>query len=280
MDPTRILIALLATGVSVAACSSSSSGASRGAGSSGATSARNGGPQRFAGGPAAAGKIAALSGTTMQVQNEQTGQVAVTWTRKTTFSHTVTEKASAIKAGSCVTAIGVSGTARTATTFTAATVLVTPARNGSCTGGFRNGAGGTGAPGGVRSGGPRSGFPSGRSFPSGVPSGAPRSGVRTGQFGAIASGKVTAVTGSTLTIAATDFGSSRTTTKTVKLAANTKTSTQAATTSKSLAVGECVTAQGKADTTGAVAATRVEISEPTNGQCNTGFFRPGGGTGG
>lgn len=278
MFSTRTLLALLAAGVSLAACSSSSNGSSGGAtggSSASSTPTRNGTAQRF-GGPAASGKIAAISGTTMQVQSQQSGQVAVTWTAKTTFSHTVAVTASAIKAGSCVTAIGASGTSRDATTFTAATVLVTTARNGSCTGGFRGGPGS----GGSAPVGQRSGFPSGRRFPSGVPSGAPRSGFPTGQATAVATGKVTAVRGSTLTVAATQFGSSGTTTKTVTVGTGTKITTQASTSAKSLAVGKCVTAQGKADTSGTVTATRIQITDPTGGQCSTGFVRPGGGTGG
>jgi hypothetical protein len=38
-----------------------------------------------------------------------------------------------------------------------------------------------------------------------------------------------------------------------------------------------VTAQGKADSSGTVAATTVRITDPTNGQCATGF---GGGANG
>jgi hypothetical protein len=36
-------------------------------------------------------------------------------------------------------------------------------------------------------------------------------------------------------------------------------------------VGKCVTAQGKADSSGTVAATTVRITDPVNGQCTTGF---------
>jgi hypothetical protein len=38
-----------------------------------------------------------------------------------------------------------------------------------------------------------------------------------------------------------------------------------------LKVGLCVSAQGNADSTGAVTATSVRISNPVNGQCVVGF---------
>ena len=45
------------------------------------------------GGPGGSGKVAAVSGSTAQVQG-QGGQVAVTWTAKTTFTQQVSAKAS------------------------------------------------------------------------------------------------------------------------------------------------------------------------------------------
>jgi hypothetical protein len=230
--------------------------------------------------------IAAISGTTMQVQNQQSGQVAVTWTGATKFSHMVSVPVSSITVGSCVTAVGGSGTSRSASSFTAATLIVSTPRTGSCSGGF---GGGTGQrPSGFPSGGGRpSGFPSGGGRPSGFPGGARPSGFPSGgaapsgrpQLGAIANGKVTAVSGSSLTIAAQPAGSASTTTKTVTVGSQTKITTQAATNAKSLAIGKCVAAAGKADSTGTVTATTVQISDPTNGQCGSGFGRRGG-TGG
>jgi hypothetical protein len=210
-------------------------------------------------GPAASGTVAAISGTTMQVQNPQAGQVSVTWTSSTKFSHQIATTLAALKIGDCVTAVAPSGTSFDATSFTATSLLVS---SGACTVG----------------GGPRpSGFPSDR--PTGFPSGARPSGFPSGRaFGAVASGKVSSIAGSTLTIAARQFGGSGTSNKTVTVASSTKITTEAVTTATSVKVGKCVSAEGRADSTGAVTATRVQVTDPVNGQCDT-FRRFGGGNG-
>lgn len=208
-------------------------------------------------GPAASGEVAAVSGTTMQVQSQQNGQVAVTWTAATKFSHTVATTLAAVKAGGCVIATAPSGTSASASSFTARTLVVSAPINGSC--------GARGFDGQRPAGRRPSGFPS--NFPSGRSSGA----AGRNRFGAFANGKVTSVSGSTLVIAAhqRQSGSTKnaTTTKKVTVGSNTKITTDAATTSRSVAVGKCVTAQGKADSTGTVTATSVQITDPTNGQC-------------
>lgn len=237
----------------------------------------NGAGARRPGGSAASGLVAAITGTTMQVQNASAGQVAVTWTSSTKFSHTVTATLAAIKAGECVTAIAPSGTSSTATSFTASTVVLSTAVAGKCTGGFGGSGTGrqrpSGAPSGSFSRGARpSGFPTGASRPAG------------GNFGGVASGLVTSVSGANLVIAATQFGGSSSTptkvNKTVLVASTTKITTDAATTSSSLAVGKCITAQGKTDTSGTVASTSVRITDAVNGACNAGGFGGGGTNGG
>jgi hypothetical protein len=213
-------------------------------------------------GPAASGTVAAISGKTMQVQNPQVGQVAVTWTSSTKFTHQVATALATIKAGDCVTAVAPSGTSFDATSFTATSLMV---GSDACAIG----------------GGPRpSGFPSGQG-PSGFPSGARPSGFPSGKLrgGAVASGKVVSTSGDTLVIAARQFGGSGTKNKTVTVTSNTRITTEAATTASSVKVGKCVTAEGKADSTGAVTATQVRITEPVNGQCG-GTFRRIGGDGG
>ncbi len=237
--------------------------------SAAASSSAGAGQGTPTGGPAASGKVAAISGTTMQVQNQQTGQVAVSWSASTKFRHQVAVTIADVKAGDCVAAVAPSGTDSSATSFTATTLTISPAVNGSCT------AGGSGGPGGGRfTGAPPSGFPSGK-LPSGLPSG-----VQGRPIAAVAAGKVTSVSGSTLVVAARQFGSgdTSTTNKTVTVDGKTKIIAEAATTSKSLKVGKCVTAQGKADSAGTVAATTVRITDPTNGQCAL-FFGGSGGNG-
>jgi hypothetical protein len=55
-------------------------------------------------------------------------------------------------------------------------------------------------------------------------------------------------------------------------------------TASAVRVGVCLTAQGRTDDTGALTASAVAVSAPTNGTCVTGFGRgnrqgPGAGTG-
>lgn len=219
-------------------------------------------------GPAASGTVAAVTGQTMQVQNPQVGQVAVSWTSSTKFTQQVATTLAGIKAGDCVTALAPSGTSFTATSFTATSLMV--GTGSTCT--FGAGQRPSGLPSGFPSGSRPSGFPSG-ARPSGFPSG-------RGRIGAIASGKVTSISGNTLTIAARQFGpsGSGSTNKTVTVTSSTKITTEAATNAASVKVGKCVTAEGKADSTGAVTATQVRITDPVNGQCGT-FRRFGGGGG-
>lgn len=247
--------------LALAACGSNSNGATAASGGTapqaGAPSAGSGGGQR----PAASGLVAAVDGTTMQVQSQQDGQVAVSWGDSTKFSHTVIAKLTSIKAGACVTAIATSGTSQT-TSFTATTITLSEATTGQC-----GGPGGAGGANGVRP----SGRPSDR--PTGAPSGGPGAGVGGGAF---ATGKVVSVTGSSLVIAAQSMNpssgsSAPTTNKTITVGSATKVTTQASTTSRSVVVGKCVSVQGASNSSGAVAATSVRITDADNGKCSSGF---------
>jgi hypothetical protein len=227
-------------------------------------------------GPAASGKIAAISGRAVQVQSQQSGQVAVNYTAATKFSQTVPTTLKKIKKGDCVTAVAPSGTSASATSFTASRITVTPPVNASCTGGF---GGGQRFPGGVPSG-ARSGFPTARpsGFPTARPSGFPSGGRFPGRasFGTVTSGTVSSVSGTGLVVAARQFNSTSSKTVTVSVGGSTKITTTAATTAKSLHVGKCLTAQGKANSAGAVNATRIQLDPATNGQCTFGFGGFGG----
>ncbi|MDT4937586.1 MAG: hypothetical protein QOG80_1257, partial [Pseudonocardiales bacterium] len=175
-------VLMLASALVLAACGGGSSGSgstSPAAASATAGAAGGGAAGGGAGRPGAAGQIAAITGTTMQVQSQQAGQVGVSWTASTTFSHPVTTTLSAIKAGDCVVATAPTGSS--STSFTATALSVTTPVNGQC-------GGGAGGPGGQRPTGQR---------PSGAPSGG--FGQRTGAF---ATGTVSSVSGSTLVIAA------------------------------------------------------------------------------
>jgi len=247
---------------------SSSPAASPSAAAAGGSSSR-----AAARGPAASGLIAAVSGSTLQVQNAQVGQVAVTWTAATKFTQQVSLSLGSIKAGDCVTAAATAGSP-TAASFTATAVTVSQAVNGRCFGGF--GGGTVPSPGSSFQARPR---PSGtRSFAR--PSGAART-------GAFATGSVVSVSGSTIVVASRSFGpgagaspgasassgasAGTTTNKTVTLTSATKITTVRSATATAATVGRCVTAQGKADSTGTVAATSIAVTDPVNGQCTSGF---------
>jgi hypothetical protein len=225
--------------------------------------------------PAAQGTIAALAVTSMEVQSPQSGQVTVTFGPKTAFTQTTAAAKASVVVGTCVAAMAArsqsSGSAAPstpapsaspparATSFTAATVVITRPANGTCNGGF-GGLNGSAAP---------SGAPSG-AFPSGAPSGGfGRGGF--GGFAARATGKVTAVTTSTMTV----VGSTRSgpITYTVSVDPSTMYTATGSGTSASLAVGKCVIAFGSTDSTGAVAATRIAVSPASSSGCTVGFGR-------
>jgi Domain of unknown function (DUF5666) len=248
--------------------------------------------------PGAFGSVAAISGSSMEVQNAQTGQVTVSWTPSTTFSQTVTVSASSMATGDCVTVTGTSSKG----TITARSVSVSQPRSGKCTSGAfggRFGAGRTGGSGG--SGGftpPRGGFRP----PSGSSNGAGRTFPGFANMG-FASGQVTSVTASTLVIngissadlrrPTTKPTSSKKSTSTaakttkpprisattvkIKLASSTTyTQTQTAS-ATALAVGDCVAATGTSSSTGSVSASMVRITSTGGQSCTTGFggFRAG-----
>src|SRR5689334_6886154 len=55
--------------------------------------------------PGANGKVAAVDGSTAQVQSQQNGQVAVTWNDSTTFTQQVPASLADVKVGDCVAAL-------------------------------------------------------------------------------------------------------------------------------------------------------------------------------
>lgn len=264
---------------------SSSGGSKAGATGGGPANGSGGSAGRFAGSfPGALGSVASLSGSSMEVQNPQTGQVTVSWSSSTVFTETVTLSSSAVAVGDCVTATGKSSSGA----ITATSVSITKPVNGSCTG--RGGFGG--APGGGGFGGnfPRPAGSSGHRIFGGTGSNGstsrPSLPAGAADFG-FASGKVTSVSGSKLVISGHAFtggfrprssASSTTvpaaTTVDVSVSSSTKYQETKSTTSSSLAVGDCVNAIGKAGSTGAVSASRISITS-TGGQSCTGGFRGG-----
>jgi hypothetical protein len=283
--------AALAVAGTLVACSSSKTSGSGAAAtsqpapaSSGSSSSSSAGARPARGvRPAAQGTIAALAATSLEVQSPQSGQITVTFDPKTAFTQTTAAAKASVVVGTCVAAMAArsqsSGSAAPSTpapsaspparvtSFTAATVVITRPANGTCNGGF-GGLNGSAAP---------SGAPSG-AFPSGAPSGGfGRGGF--GGFAARATGKVTAVTASTMTV----VGSTRSgpITYTVSVDPSTMYTATGSGTSASLAVGKCVIAFGSTDSTGAVAATRIAVSPASSSGCTVGFGRgrPGGASG-
>ena len=258
-------------------------GTSATAGASGTSStATSGGPGGGAAGgargfPGATGLLAQIDGKTLQVQGTDT-QTAVTYSAKTTFTNTVAAKLSDVVVGVCVQArsaqpaSGAGGAAPTAAAgpLAAASVEVSPAVNGRCTvGGFR--MPGAGAPGGAGAPAPPAGMP--------TPDRTRGPGAGGGFFGLGASGKVTAVNGAGFTVESSlpvngTASAPAPTTRTVQTsAATTYTRTEAAN-ANALAVGLCVTALGKADNTGSLAATSMTLRAAQKGSCSTGFGGP------
>jgi hypothetical protein len=297
------------------ACGSSKSpsNANAAGGGEGGTTSQNGsqnGGQNGFQRPGADGLVAAVTGSTAQVQSQQAGQVAVTWSASTAFTKQVSAKLSDVKVGDCVvvtsatTGSGSSTTAPTAapTAVTATTVRITAAVNGSCAGGFGggtrpgggfngggngggNGSGGTGEGGGGFGGG---------TPPSGAPTGGTGRGLRGGfGFGGGAFGTVKTVSGSGFVVsssrpstsaAGSSAGSSTsaggtTADVTVTVGSGTTYTSTAKAAAADVKVGVCVRAEGKADSTGAIAATTIAVTPAVNGACTTGFVRNGSGTG-
>jgi Domain of unknown function (DUF5666) len=244
--------------------------------------------------PGASGSVAAITGTSMEVQNQLSGQVTVSWTTSTTFSQMVDVSASSVAVGDCVTVTG--STSKKSKAVSANTVTVSQPTSGTCSGGpggfAGSGSGGTSAGGGFPGG--SSGPPSGGSFPGGG-SGRPPSGGRfpgggsgrprgVPNFG-FASGKVTAVSSGSLTISGFSSASLSAPKKNAKgTRPKIKTSTVKVTVSSSttykesqgaastaLAVGDCVTAAGSSDSTGAVTASSVQITSTGRSSCTSGF---------
>jgi hypothetical protein len=231
--------------------------------------------------PGTFGTAAAVSATSLEVQNPTNGQVTVNFTASTTFSNTVSGTLADVTAGSCVTVSSTAtGSSRPApgTPITARTVSITqPGASGCTAGGF--GGGGGGVTGG--NGGSRPNRPSGSAQPSGStrPSGA--NGANRGNFGGFAFGSVTAVSATGFTVHSAARGQTAATDTTVTVNATTSYSKVESATSSALAVGQCIAAVGSTDDTGAVTAKTIGISKAGPNGCTQGFGgRGAGGRGG
>lgn len=258
---------VVVTVAALAACSSSSKSSSNASAASSAPSSGSGSGRTGQPAPAAFGLAAAISGNTIEVQDPSTGQVSVTYSTSTKFTQSKKETVATLAAGDCITAVGAppaSGSASASapaaqpTTFTATSITVVASTNGSCTGG--------GFGGGAR--------PSGSARPSGAPSGS-GSGAARGGFGTFASGKIQSVSGATIVLQVTNRSTNAVTQDTITTTSATTVTTTAPATAAALKVGECVTATGPTNDTGAVTASRIALSTPGPNGCTAGFGRRG-----
>ena len=228
--------------------------------------------------PGVVGTAAAVSGSSLEVQNPTSGQVTVTFTASTPITDTVSVTSKDVTVGSCVTVVGQpSAAGAAAKSVTATSVTISAPVKGSCIGAGAGGFGGGGFGGFGRGGGagatPRPSF-SARPRPTGS-AGA----FGNGTFGG-ADGKVTSVSASGFVVEARS--------RTAGSATATDTDVTVITTSASkylktvtagasaLKVGLCVTAVGTANSIGAVAARSIRISQPGPSGCVSGFGGRGG----
>ena len=227
--------------------------------------------------PGVVGTAAAVSGSSLEVQNPTSGQVTVTFTASTPITDTVSVTSKDVTVGSCVTVVGKpSAAGAAAKSVTATSVTISAPVKGDCTGaggfggggfgGFGRGGTGTGAT-------PRPSF-SARPRPTGS-----QGAFGNGTFGG-ADGKVTSVSaGGFVVQARTRAAGSGTATETSVTVITTSASTYLKTITASasaLKVGLCVTAVGTANSIGAVAARSIRISQPGPSGCVSGFGGRGG----
>jgi hypothetical protein len=166
---------------------------------------------------------------------------------------------SSLKVGACVMANGVRNAKGV---VAAARITISQPVKGSCTNGFA---------GGRRTGGIR---PPGTTPPTGTRRPPGGFGGNT-NFG-FAFGSVTKVSGSTLTVKGTSFGSSAPRTTTVTVSSKTSLLRTITVAASAITVKTCAFVNGTSTDKGVtVKATRVAITPETKGTCTSGFRRPG-----
>lgn len=210
------------------------------------------------------GLVAAVSDLLAQIQDAES-QTAVTWDDATVFRRTATDGLDAVTVGSCVVAVLPGEDPGEDSGDAAATsVMVTEAVDGECSTGLGGlGSGGPGErPDGV--GAPGAATPPAGELPE-MPDGEAPTGP-VGGFGSIVAGRVTGVSGTTLTIDVTGADGASTT-QTVETSGETVVTTTAVADSSALVVGVCADVQGEADTSGGMAATSITISDPGDDGC-------------
>ncbi|RNL63084.1 hypothetical protein EFK50_15335 [Nocardioides marmoriginsengisoli] len=256
-----------------AACGSddpANAGADSGTNAGPGTTQQDGAQDRTQGGqrPGANGKVAAVSGSTAQVQSMGSGQVAVTWTASTAFTKQVSAKLADLSVGDCVVVTPVDsddGTGATTppTAVTASSVRITEKVDGSCSP-VR-----VGRPGGGSGGGPQlDGDPGG-----GATGARPTRGGFGGAFGEVKAVAANSFVVTTEMPTGDDPTKTTSTEVTVTVGKATTYRTTAPGSAADVKVGVCVNADGKTDDTGAVTATRIAVTPTVEGECSGGMVR-------
>lgn len=235
------------------------------------------------GGNGVSGLIAAVSDALMQVQ-ETDSQTAVTWTEDTVITRTASVGLDTVAVGSCVAAMVPTVDEGSTETVVATSVTVSDPVDGECSAGF-GGVGGLGGP-------PSGDLPEGTERPDGgegqegmeppegmelpeggelpedgeLPEGMGGSDGMAAAFGQVVSGRVTAVSGSTLTVETTD-ADGVTATETVETDADTAVTATVAADASAIAVGLCALVRGETDTRGGMTATTIGLSDAGEDGC-------------
>ncbi|NHA02074.1 hypothetical protein G5V59_27185 [Nocardioides sp. W3-2-3] len=251
----------LALAALLAGCGSDDATDSAPAASGSSAAAPGSGGPGGGGMPGTSGLIAAVDGSTLQVQNQMTGQVAVTFNGSTKVTDQAAATLADVTTGACVvvrtadSGSASAGTDAAPSAVTASSVAVSAATSDGCAGGFGGGPGG--GPGDTGNGQRPSGMPTDR--PSDLPSDAAGRGGRPGGFGTV--GEVTSVSDGRFVVEGPNGD------VTVTVGSSTTYTRQVASTSKALTQGRCVRVQGDADDTGAVTASTIQVSDAEDGQC-------------
>ncbi|GAA4366837.1 hypothetical protein GCM10023146_10520 [Nocardioides caricicola] len=178
--------------------------------------------------PGASGLVADVDGRTAQVQSDQSGQVAVSWTSDTTFTQEVDASLEDVTVGDVVMVTS-------ADDGTAATVRIMP-------------DGAAQRP---------EGMP--EDLPSDLPSDLPEGDGPPGGFGIL--GEVAAVSADGFTVSSNDGEVA------VTVGAGTTYTTTGDATADAVRTGVCVSAQGDTDDTGALTATSISVTRAVDGEC-------------
>ena len=217
-------------------------------------------PARSGPRPGAFGTVAAISGSSLEVQDPSTGQTTVNVDSSTRINTSATVTTSALSPGMCASAVG---TRTSSGVIDANSVTLSQPSGSSCSTTGGPGFGG-GFPGGQRGAGRLrpGGAANGSGGSNGTAATAPR---RPPANLARADGTLSSVSGSTLQI------KGATSTTGVQVTSSTRLSEIQATSISALKVGDCVAAFGSIDSIGAVTARTLTVTPAGPNGCTGGF---------